>query len=76
MPSNCELVKRGSDMTRQATLTLPAMSVGNLLRLRGQIDQHRAQRRKNLEQQLSELSSYITRQAMAPVKKVRQRELR
>jgi DNA-binding protein H-NS len=48
-------------MTRQATFKLPAMSVGNLIQLRGQIDQHLAQRRKNLEQQLSELSSYITK---------------
>ena len=48
-------------MPRQATFKLPAMSVGNLLQLRGQIDQHLAQRRKNLEQQLSKLSSYITK---------------
>jgi len=47
-------------MPRQATFKLPAMSVGNLLQFRGQIDQHLAQRRKNLEKQLSELSSYIT----------------
>ena len=61
MPSNYELVDWGDDMPRQATFKLPAMSVRNLVQLRGQIDQHLAQRRKNLELQLSELSSYITK---------------
>jgi DNA-binding protein H-NS len=37
------------------------MSVGNLVELRGQIDQPLAQRRKDLEQQLSRISGYITK---------------
>jgi DNA-binding protein H-NS len=37
------------------------MSVGNLVELRGQIEPHLAQRRKDLEQQLSRISGYITK---------------
>ena len=48
-------------MARQATFKLTAMSVGNLVELRGQIEQHLAQRRKDLEQQLSRISGYITK---------------
>ena len=78
MPSNYEFVDRGDDMPRQATFKLPAMSVGNLVRLRGQIEQHLAQRRKNLEQQLSELSSYITKASngasrQSPTKRIKVR---
>lgn len=48
-------------MARQATFKLTAMSVGNLVELRGEIDQHLAQRCKDLEQQLFRISGYITK---------------
>lgn len=52
-------------MARQATFKLTGISVGNLVELRGQIDQHLAQRRKDLEQQLSRISGYITKASNA-----------
>ena len=48
-------------MARQSTFKLTLMSVGNLVELRGQIERHLAQRRKNLEQQLSRISGYINK---------------
>jgi DNA-binding protein H-NS len=48
-------------MARQTTMKFAAMSVSNLIELRSLVDQHLVQRRKDLEQQLSTISGYISK---------------
>jgi DNA-binding protein H-NS len=45
-------------MARPATIKLKAMSVGNLLGLRAEVERHLSQHRKNLEELLSQISGY------------------
>ena len=45
-------------MARPATIKLKAMSVGNLLGLRAEVDRHLSQHRKNLEELLSQIGGY------------------